>query len=107
MADMAKKQKKLGKLKMPEKRGNEMELDDLGPEEMMEHEMAEGEGEEGLESPEFQAKEEEYGTEMHGEGAPGLERVSDDELLAELKKRGLSAKLEEEEGEEEKDYGLA
>lgn len=107
MADMAKKQKKLGKLKMPEKRMGEMDLEDLGPEEMAAHEVGETEEEEAAESPAYQTKEEEYGIEMHGEGAPGLERISDDELLAELKKRGLSAKLDEEEGEEEKDYGLA
>lgn len=107
MADMAKKQKKLGKLKMPEKRMGEMDLEDLGPEEMAEHEMEESEEDEALESPEYQAKEEEYGIEMHGEGAPGLERLTDEELLAELKKRGLSAKLDEDMGEEEKDYGLA
>lgn len=101
------KKKKLSKLKMPEKRANEMDVEDLGPEELMEHELAEGEGEEAKESPEFQAKEEEYGIELHGEGSPGLARVPDDELLAELKKRGLMSKLDEEEGEEEKDYGLA
>lgn len=84
---------KLKKLKMPPKAEISTDELDMGPMGDMEGEMAgEGEGEMG-EAPEAP------------EAAPGgdmLADVSDDDLLAELKKRGLMGKLEGEgEGEEE------
>lgn len=80
---------KLKKLKMPPKAEINTDELDMGPMGDMEGEMAgEKEGEMG-ESPEVPSSD-------------MLADVSDDELLAELKKRGLMGKLEgEEEGEEE------
>lgn len=90
---------KLGKLKkkMPEKKG--MEKEDM---EGMETSEMESEGEE-------MAPEEDYGMELGAEmgteepameemGSP-MEAISDEELMAELKKRGLMSQLEE--GEED------
>jgi len=90
------KMSKLKKMKMPEKKGEEME---------------------GMEdSPELAAQEEEMGMDLDGDMEAGesaehqakvlgqdLEALSDEELMAELKKRGLMSKLGEEEemGEEE------
>ena len=80
---------KLKKLKMPPKAEISADELDMGPMGDMEGEMAgETEGETG-EAPEAPAPD-------------MLADVSDDELLAELKKRGLMGKLEGEgEGEEE------
>lgn len=102
--------KKLGKLKMPEKRKSEMEMEemDYGMESM------------DMDDPELAAQEEEMGMDLDGdmeEGEPAAHQkkvkgagaaMSDDELLAEVRKRGLMKKLgEEEEGEEEEmDLGI-
>lgn len=87
---------KLKKMKMPGKKGEEMEMEGM---------------EEG--ASELEAAEESYGMEedleepgLPKEAAEGdlaaLEAISDDDLLAELKKRGLMSQLSEEEaGEEE------
>lgn len=102
---------KLKKLKMPAKKGAE-EAEMEGMEEMH--------SEEGEDSPELAAKEEELGMDLDqdmeegespehkkkvlGKSSAALEAVSDDDLMAELKKRGLMSKLGEEEaaeGEEE------
>lgn len=83
---MAKKESKLGKLKMPK---------DPGPEDMG-LAMDEGMGEEG-----GGADEAEYATDISPEmgedvgidnhNADALTKASDDELIAEMKKRGLKA----------------
>lgn len=80
---------KLGKLQMPKREEVDMsELDmEAGPEESPEYEMAESPEEEGSESPEVEGKE-------HGGGE--LAKVADEDLIAELKKRGLMGKLAEE-----------
>lgn len=87
MAMMEKK--KLSKLSMPEKRKDEMDLEemDLGSEEEMP--MAE--------------EEEMAGEELSMEEGPAsdLEAISDDDLLAEIKKRGLMSQLSEKEDESE------
>lgn len=86
---------KLKKLKMPEskKAAPEMEMEE--GEEMAEEmplELPELESEEGEEEAEEYAEEE-----VEGEEAPmeplDLSALSDDELLAELKKRGLMSKM--------------
>lgn len=94
------KPSKLKKMKMPEKKGMEMEGMEMATEAHEE------------DSPELAAQEEEYGMDLDqdmeaGESpehakkvlgeAPELEAVSDDELMAELKKRGLMSKMAEEE----------
>lgn len=73
---------KLGKLKMPKREEINVDELDLGPE-SAEEEMEVGEEEE-------EAEEEES----------ALAQVSDEELLAEVKKRGLMSQLEGETGEE-------
>lgn len=82
---------KLGKLQMPKREEVDMsELDmEAGPsgEESPEYEMAESPEEEGGESPAIEGKE-------HGGGE--LSKVADEDLIAELKKRGLMGKLAEE-----------
>lgn len=89
---------KLSKLKMPKREEISMEELDMGPApELAGEAEGEGEGEMGME-PEMPEQE------------PGmLADVSDDDLLAEVKKRGLMGQLdmgegEVEEGEEEEDY---
>lgn len=79
----------LKKLKMPKPK--EMEMDDLDfSPESAEEEASESPEEEGAESPE------EEPAEHPGE----LEKVSDEDLLAEVKKRGLMAQMEKETGDE-------
>jgi hypothetical protein len=86
---------KLGKMRMPERREEpEMDLSELeAPAEEPEMEMA--------------------GEEMASEepmGMPQLESASDEELLAEVRKRGLTKELEKEEAGEmqpEEDLGMA
>ena len=82
----------LKKMKMPKPKQialDEMEMGDEVADEMADEmgdeEVGEMEGE-GEETPEEEAKE--------------LASLSDEELLAEVKKRGLMSQLEEEEGEE-------
>lgn len=97
---MAMKSSKLGKLQMPTKKPA-FSMDDLRKE------MSESPEDEEKESPEQQKFEDESGLEMHGdesdEGAEpaseeetsshgSLDDVSDDELMAELRKRGLDGK---------------
>lgn len=79
----------LKKLKMPKPKEMEMDELDLGPE-SAEEEASESKAEEGAESPE------EESAEHPGE----LEAISDEDLLAEVKKRGLMSQLESETGEE-------
>lgn len=77
---------KLDNLKMPErkKKLSEMDMKDMSP--------AEGSPEEeASESPEEEAKEGDMGEPAN---PADLEMISDDDLLAEIKKRGLMAKLE-------------
>jgi len=80
---------KLKKLSMPKPK--EFDLGEMdSAEESPEYEASESPEEEGAESPEEEASEH-----------PGeLEKVSDDDLLAEVKKRGLMSQLEKETGEE-------
>ena len=80
---------KLKKLKMPPKAEISTDELDMGPMGDMEGEMAgEGEGEKDMEA-------------MSEAPAPDmLADVSDDDLLAEIKKRGLMGAMGEEEGEE-------
>lgn len=80
----------LKKLKMPKPKEMETDELDLPMEESPEEEAAESPEEEGMESPE------EEKAEHPGE----LEKVSDEDLLAEVKKRGLMSQLEKETGEE-------
>lgn len=80
---------KLGKLKMPKREEVNLDELDLGPE-SAEEEAAESPEEEAAESPE------EESAEHPGE----LAKVSDEDLLAEVKKRGLMSQLEGEVGEE-------
>ncbi len=89
---------KVSKLEMPKKRREEEEFDlgSLGGDSEASEDTAE-EGEEELD--------------LGDESAPGfdLAGASDEELMAELKKRGLMSKLEKSEGEEsepEEDYAL-
>lgn len=86
--------------KMPSK-PEDMGLD---LEEMKKMEEEEGPGDEEAESPEFQALEDEMGVEKHSKEGMDLEGISDDELMAELKKRGLMGKMEGKEEEEEGEY---
>lgn len=86
--------KKLEKLKMPEKRQDDMDLSDLeegSPEE------------EASESPaEEQAEQEgKSGDEEHKPGP--LDNVDDEDLLAEVKKRGLVSELEKGEDQSQED----
>lgn len=83
---------KLAKMEMPKKRKDEMSLE--SPEMEMEMESPEMEGED------MAAEGEDMG--MEEASSPELEKLSDDELLAEIKKRGLMSQLESSpEGEEE------
>jgi hypothetical protein len=89
---------KLAKLKMPAKRGNEKDLDlsqldESSPEE--DSELPESPAEDGEEMAELDAP-------LEGAPSSELEAVSDDDLMAEIKKRGLLSQLEEggEEGDE-------
>ena len=91
---------KLSKLKMPKRDEVDMsELDmEAGPEEG-----AEAEG------PEMELEVEAEGSERPAEGSSDLEGVADEDLIAELKKRGLMGKLAEEgdmdlEAEDEESY---
>jgi hypothetical protein len=78
---------KMKAMPMPKKPMGAKEAD-MDLESMLAEEQAEpAEGSEEMESPEYQAAEEEMGVEMHP-----AESLSDDELLMELKKRGLMAK---------------
>jgi hypothetical protein len=87
--------KKLAKMQMPKKRMNEMEISEESMAESPEMEM-EGEDMEDMEDMEL--------SEMEGEGEeesnPALENLSDDELMAEIKKRGLMSQLEESDSED-------
>ena len=108
------KSKKLAKLKMPSKRP-ELDLSDLGADH--DQDQSDGDGSDGddgdsdgAESPEMEKKEEETGMDLdhdNEEGEPAdhadkvmgaahekLAMVSDDDLLAEIKKRGLMSKLD-------------
>lgn len=77
----------LDKLSMPGEKHPEMDFPEEGSPE-----------EEDSESPEEESKED---SEMP-DGSPDLAKVSDDDLMAEIKKRGLTAELEKggEEGDE-------
>jgi hypothetical protein len=88
---MMQAKKKLEKMKMPAKRGKEEE---------MEMSLAELDMPAELEGEEMASE----GAEMEMEDSPAssmLESASDDELLAELKKRGLESKLSSEKPEME------
>lgn len=100
MRDMASK-KKLSALRMPSSRKNEMEFElNLGDEDMPEEDkMADAE-----------MGEEDMMMEDDSKSPSPAADLSDDELLAEIKKRGLMADLqkseEEGEGEMEEDYSM-
>lgn len=80
----------LKKLKMPKPKAIETDELDMAMEESPAEEAAESPEEEGAESSEEEAAEH-----------PGeLKGVSDEDLLAEVKKRGLMSQLESETGEE-------
>ena len=84
---------KIKKMKMPEKKGEDMAGMDMGPEDMSDT------AEESSESPELAASEKESGMEEMPQEAPSdLASLSDDELMAEIKKRGLMAQMAESAG---------
>lgn len=87
---------KLAKLSMPRKGAEELDL-----EELLAKEESEAPEDEAMESPEEQEMEDEMGIEKHErpDSNPALASVSDEELLAELAKRGLSAEAEKEPSE--------
>ncbi len=86
---------KFSKVKMPEKPAKEMEAaEELEMDFPMEDEMA-ADAEAELDADEMEMPAEE------GEMASDMDAISDDELLAELKRRGLSAENKEAEAEEE------
>jgi hypothetical protein len=85
---------KLDKLKMPEKKPM------MSRDEMMAQEDSETPEEEAAESPEEQAQEDEMGTEKHAQ-SDELTMISDDDLMAEVKKRGLMSKMSPEEEQSE------
>jgi hypothetical protein len=81
----------LKKLKMPKPKSldtSELDMEEM-PEETPSEEMGEGEAEQSSED---------EGMEKHV--GPELKAVSDEDLLAEVKKRGLMSQLESETGEE-------
>lgn len=92
-----KKPGKLGKLKMPMKRGNEMDASDL-----MDEEALESPNDEAAESPEEQGMEQEMGT----ESPVHMDTISDEELLAEIRKRGLESQLHEGDSGDSKEMDL-
>lgn len=92
--------KKLGKMEMPKKRRehmDEMDMSELGLEEgSPEEERAESPEQEHEEmaAGEADASDAEAAPEEHsGERPADLDTVSDDELMAEIKKRGLMSEL--------------
>lgn len=94
---------KLSKLKMPMKR-KELDLSSLD-EGSPEEEASESPDEEAAEAPEKEHAEMEMGTEEESHN-PQLDDVSDEELMAELKKRGLMSKLEEGGDDKELDQSM-
>lgn len=92
MQDMAKKKKQLGAMAMPPKKGMEVEMDFPDDKEGSPEEGSPEE--EAMESPEEEKAEDSE-----------LGHLSDDELLAEVKKRGLSKQLEDGEEGQEPDEG--
>lgn len=88
---MASKKAKLKDMKMPDKRQEEMDMEE------MQFDLGEGEEEpfQSEEPSEFEEAAE--GEEMSSESSPELEALSDDELMAEVKKRGLMSQLDSEE----------
>lgn len=98
-----KKKKKLGMLSMPEKRAGE-EMDYAEMDEMEEGSDELDLGLEDAEEGDMDLSELEEAP-MESEGSD-LEAISDEELMAELKKRGLSSELGSEESEEEDDQGM-
>lgn len=112
MAMKPQQKKRLAKLKMPTSSSKHMDLDEL-----MEQEKQETPEEEAAESPEQQAMEEKLGIEMHKPDKSGKEEesemgeestshgdqlasASDEDLVAEIKKRGLMHQLLSEEQSE-------
>lgn len=88
---MSDKSGKLGKLKMPKREEMDMSEFDMEPkEESAEYEAMEAPEEEGAEMEEMEAS----------ESPSELKAASDEDLLAEVKKRGLMSQLEAETGEE-------
>lgn len=95
--------KKLGKLSMPEKRSDEMDLSELDSEPSAE--------ESNEEAAEFPESGEEAPEEASSEEHSYLAKCSDDELMAELKKRGLDKELASDEAaagesEADQDYSM-
>lgn len=86
---MSDKSGKLGKLKMPKREEINLDELDMGDKE-------ESPEEEAAESPEEEKMEDES-AEKHTDE---LKSVSDEDLLAEVKKRGLMSQLEKETGDE-------
>lgn len=81
-----KKKRSMSDLKMPAKRSSDMsDYSDMGPEEGSPEE-------EAGESPDEESAEDDQG---HGDSSDALMKISDDDLMAEVKKRGLMAKLDE------------
>ncbi len=96
-------QSKLEKMKMPEKRKADQELDLSslgGPEDFQDEE---GSPDDSSEAPDDSNEHMDEQAPSDGEQRPSnaaLEASSDDELMAEVEKRGLVKKLEESEGED-------
>lgn len=111
-----KSKSKLGKLKMPMDHG--MDLSDLHDDESSEHDASEGSPEEeASESPEEEQAEQDAGEgdEAGSEHQAYLDKCSDDDLMAEVRKRGLMAELQKgeqapehdmEDSGKEKDHGM-
>lgn len=103
------KKSKLGKLKMPmPKKQEEMDMGDEGMDydTMEAHEKDESPEEEPSEAQEMEAKEEEMGLEKE---PSELAKIPDEELMAEIQKRGLMNKMEEkesEQGDQDLDLGM-
>jgi hypothetical protein len=96
-----KKSSKLKKMRMPEMEP-EMEMSDA---EEMDMEMAEPEASELAEKPEAPESDDAEGVEP--EPMASLEEASDEDLMAEIRKRGLMSELEKsEEMEPESDIGV-
>lgn len=96
------KMSKLKKMKMPEKKGEEMDGMEVESKDPMDPALEDREPEVGLDLDSDMEAGEPGEKKLPGEN-PALEAVSDEELMAELKKRGLTSKMDGEEPSAEAD----
>lgn len=89
MAMEQEKKKKFSKMKMPSKRPemDMSELDEGAPSDQMDN------MDDQAEEPEMEGSPQEEGSESPAEEAKELDSIPDEDLLAEIKKRGLMAQL--------------